>query len=232
MGMPVLTPASFIFEVNPSHFGAYSREQQGSLNGGNKLKTIQHPVVKSIKADVEGFYWQNKEEESQDGSYYDGEEGPTDPHEFIRRHQAPEGIGASVSLNPEMSTIELKDNKNNLNYAARIQIQNRGAKKLYAMNWSLRQVLVRKGVGKNYPLPDLDSGESYDLIFNLNLKEKTREVTYWSLCLLDKEGEEAFFGSLLKATLENKLAKVSILEEKDVAAYTSGLFSRKMEDDI
>ena len=156
----ILTPASFIFEVNPSHFGAYSKEQ-GALNGGGtRLKTIQSPQMnmKSITADVEGFYWENKEDESEEYVYNDGDQWPTEAPEYVRRLKKIEGVDAVVTLNPEMSTIELKDNKNNLNYAARIQIRNTGMKKLFAMNWSLRQVLVRKGIGKNYPLPDLEPG--------------------------------------------------------------------------
>lgn len=227
----ILTPASFIFEVNPSQFGAYGGKEQGALNASARMKQIQTPQMKSITADVEGFYWQ-KEEDQEDYVYNDGTQGPTEAPEYVRRLKHLDGIETVVSLNPEMSTIELKDNKNNLNYAARIQISNNGSKKLLAMNWSLRQVLVRKGAGLNYPLPDLEPGKTYDLIFNLNLKERTREVTYWSLCILDADGEETFFGCLMKAFLEDKQAKVTIIDEKEIPAYISGLYSHKMQDDV
>lgn len=91
------------------------------------------------------------------------------------------------------------------------------------MNWSLRQVLAKRSTLRNYPLPDLEPGQTYDLIFNLNLKSKSQEVTHWSLCLLDAEGEEAFFGQLLKASLKGKEASVSIIDEYQIAAYTSGI---------
>lgn len=77
--------------------------------------------MKSIKAEVEGFYWENKSEQmSMDGQIDDGEANPSDPQEFVKRHHAPEGINTSITLHADLSTFELRDNKNNLSYAARI----------------------------------------------------------------------------------------------------------------
>lgn len=224
----ILTPASFIFQVNPSHFGTYYGQDGHAIQGGKPQRKISQPKYKSITADVEGFYWEGHSEQVSDGGQMDdGEEGPSDPHEFVKRHTPAEGISASITLNPDMSTFELKDNKKNLNYAGRIQIKNLGQKKLLAMNWSLRQVLVKKSQVNNYPLPDLEPGQTYDLIFNLNLRQNTREVTYWSLCLLNTEGEETFFGNLLKAFLDDKQAKIQIIEAADIPALTSGLCPEK-----
>ena len=220
----ILTPASFIFQVNPSHFSTYYGQDPHALPEARPQRKISQPQYKSIAADVEGFYWEDKSEQVSDaGQMDDGEEGPSGPHEFVKRHCPPEGISASISLNPDMSTFELKDNNKNLNYAGRIQIKNLGQKKLMAMNWSLRQVLAKKSEVKSYPLPDLEAGQTYDLIFNLNLKPSSREVTYWSLCILDAEGEETFFGNMLKAYLEDKQAKITVVDASEIAAFTSGI---------
>lgn len=222
----ILTPASFIFEVNPSHFSTYYNSNQEAIDDQNlHRKRIDHPKYKSITADVEGFYWEDKSDQMSEKDGMDGgEEGPCEPHEFVKRHNVVEGVSASIALNPEMTTFELKDTHKKLNYAGRIQIKNTGSKKLFAMNWSLRQVFVRKNAMKNYSLPDLEVGDTYDLIFNLNLKANTREVTYWSLCLYNTEGEETFFGNLLKAYLDEGHAKIQVIEESNIAAYTSGIY--------
>lgn len=213
----ILTPASFIFEVNPTHF--MSTPQQAAIQDKNRRGLIEGGI-KSITADVEGFYWDGK-----DNSENDSDAGTdfTDPTEFVKEHSHPEGIAVTIAPNPEGSTFELKDSKNNYNYAARIQIKNTGAKKLIAMNWSLRQVLGSKATLKNYPLPDLEKDQTYDLIFNLNLKAKAREVTYWSLSILDMEGEEAFFGPLIKAELKGVHPELTLINEESIPTYVSGI---------
>ena len=122
-----------------------------------------------------------------------------------------------------MTTFELKDNKGDVNYAARIQIKNTGLKKFIAMNWSLRQVLSSKIASRNYPLPDLEPGQTYDLIFNLNLKQKKREVTFWSLCLLDTTGEEYYFGDMIRAELNAGVANLEIIEQQRIPGFVTSI---------
>lgn len=214
----VLTPMSFIFEVNPSHFGA-GRMEQPAIEQRTQQKSIERPQFKQIKNEVEGFYWEPKEE-SEAG------EGPIfDVGDFMKRHNKvkSQGVAASISMHPTAPTFELKDNKGQQNFAGRIQIKNTGSKKLIAMNWSLRQVLTNSSNLRVYTLPDLEVDQTYDLIFNLNIKEKTREVTYWNLCILDNEGEEAYFADTLKAELQEGHPVLSVIAVDKLAEYVSGL---------
>lgn len=216
----VLTPLSFIFEVNPTHFS--QGHPQGGLESAQRKKSITRPAFQPITEGVEGFYFDHHKEANLSESM-EGDNDYLDPRTFIREYIKPNGIDAEISLNPGLSTFELKDNTQNMNYAARIQIKNQGTKKLIAMNWSLRQILAHKGVIRVYPLPDLEAGQTYDLIFNLNLKPQAREVTHWCLCVMDNEGEERFFGDVLKAELKEQHPEVTIIQESKVAEYVSGI---------
>lgn len=212
----ILTPASFVFEVNPTHFmsnpqTAIQDKNRRSLNGG---------PVKSITAEVEGFYWEDRQR-GENGNDAGGEE--IDSETFVKEHTPTEGVSAQVTPNPEGATFELKDSKNNSSFAARIQIKNTGQKKFIAMNWSLRQVMCSKGSQRSYPLPDLEPEQTYDLIFNLNMKPKQREVTYWSLCYMDAEGQEVFIGELIKAQLNGNHPEIFMIDEKSIPTYVSGI---------
>lgn len=216
----ILTPLSFIFEVNPTHFT--SSQQQGTIDSKHAQHSISRPKYKPITADVEGFYFDDNSEAMVSESA-EGQDDFQDPRSFIKAYESPEGVSAKITLNPGVSTFELKDNKNNFSYAARIQIKNTGNKKLIAMNWSLRQILASRGTLRTYPLPDLEPGETYDLIFNLNLKEGLKEVTHWCLCVLNNEGEEKYFSDLLKAVLKDKHPHMTLIEQARVAEYVSGI---------
>lgn len=213
----ILTPASFVFEVNPTHFT--STPQQGAIQDRGRM-TLNGGPVKSITADVEGFYWEDKNtsEHASDAGIES-----IDPETFIKEHTRPEGITAQIIPNHEASTFELKDSKNNSNFAARIQIKNTGSKKFLAMNWCLKQVMCGKGGQRSYPLPDLEPEQTYDLIFNLNMRLKRREVTYWSLSLMDSNAEEVYFGPLIKAELKENHPELSLIEENDIPTYVSGI---------
>lgn len=217
----ILTPLSFIFEVNPSHFTS-SHHPQDSIDSKRDQLRISRPKFKQVTAEVEGFYFDDKSDGLASVSA-DDTEVLLDPRSFVKAYERLEGVGAKISLNPGIPTFELRDNKNNSSYAARIQIKNTGNKKLIAMNWSLRQILASRGTLRTYPLPDLEPGETYDLIFNLNLKEGLKEVTHWCLCVLNNEGEEKYFSDLLKAVLKDKHPHMTLIEQARVAEYVSGI---------
>lgn len=212
----ILTPASFVFEVNPTHFMSTS---QSSIQDKNRM-TLNGGPIKSIKAEVEGFYWEDRQKGENDSE--DGAE-EMDPDTFVKEHIPTDAVSAQVTPNPEGSTFELKDSKNNSSFAARIQIKNTGQKRFIAMNWSLKQVMSSKGSPRSYPLPDLEPGQTYDLIFNLNMKPKHREVTYWSISFMDSKGDEVFIGELIKAELKENHPEISMIEEKDIPTYVSGI---------
>ena len=69
----ILTPASFIFQVNPSHFGMYDREQR--LASNRESMSISSPQLKSIKADFEGLYSENCAANNEVESPNDGKKG-------------------------------------------------------------------------------------------------------------------------------------------------------------
>lgn len=208
----VLSTESFIFEVNPHSFMSSSGQQ--ALNGQGEMKAIETVVsMKQIThSGAEGFHWQQVFEEQ-------GE--PHDPNEFISKYANPEGLVVRISPHAEIPTLEIKDRQQNISYAARISLKNEGSKKCIAMNWSLKQILAGKQVRMTFPLPDLEPGQTYDFIFNLNIRPKLREVTHWSLCLLDQEGEEVFFGHVIKAELKGGEVDLRLIAPADIPVYIS-----------
>lgn len=207
----LLVPESFIFQVNPHSFMSSG---QTALNAGEEIKAIEGgQAMKQIThAGAEGFHWQQVFEEQ-------GE--PHDPNEFISRYSNPESLKVAITPHKDAPTLEIKDRQQNVSYAARISLRNEGTKRCIAMNWSLKQVLAGKKVRMSFPLPDLEPGQTYDFIFNLNIKPKLREVTHWSLSLMDSEAEELYFGDILKAELKEGQTEIKIIPAAEIPVYIS-----------
>lgn len=212
--LKILTPESFVFEVNPFHLG---HNQTNTLQKDDP-KRIGVPKYKQIKNEVEGFYFENKLETD---SQFAGDDEPDGVSfkSFADTYLSTEKTNGQISLNTEPATFELKDSNGKNHYAARIQIANTGSNKLFAMRWHLKQIFAPKNRMKSYPLPDLEAGGTYDLIFNLNLRVDTKEVSTWALAFIDDEGEERFFGDVLKAQLDQGHPRVEVVKAADVPNY-------------